>query len=46
MHISAGQLDSAISVCKGILNEPDLKNYKTVKKDTERLLERTQNVEG
>jgi tetratricopeptide (TPR) repeat protein len=46
MHTNAGQKESAVAVCKGILNEPDLNRYKTVKKDTQRLLERTQNVEG
>jgi tetratricopeptide (TPR) repeat protein len=46
MHTSAGQRENAIILCKGILSEPDLNNYKSVKKDTQRLLERTQNVEG
>ncbi|MBN1601821.1 MAG: hypothetical protein JW915_09440 [Chitinispirillaceae bacterium] len=46
MHTSAGQRENAIILCKAILSEPDLNKYKSVRKDTQRLLERTQNVES
>jgi tetratricopeptide (TPR) repeat protein len=46
MHTDAGNPETAISLCNALLKEPDLEKYKSLKKDTQRLLERTRNGEG
>lgn len=46
MHINAGNRAAANSLCNDLLKEPDLEKYKSVKKDTQRLLERMHNGES
>jgi tetratricopeptide (TPR) repeat protein len=46
MHHDAGNRAAANSLCNELLKEPDMEKYKSLKKDTQRLLERMQNGEG
>ncbi len=46
MHIDAGNPSAAILLCNDLLKEPELEKYKSLKKDTQRLLERMRNGEG
>jgi tetratricopeptide (TPR) repeat protein len=46
MFRNSGEITAAISLCQSLLNEPDLRTYKDLFKDTRRLLERVQNAES
>lgn len=46
MHTDAGNPSAAILLCNDLLKEPEMEKYKSLKKDTQRLLERNRNGEG
>ena len=43
---NSGQLNDALALCQSLLREPDLNQYKDIRKDTQRLMERVEHAES